>query len=127
MKKSVILTFLAFAVLSGCGKETVIKEVLVTSPPEVLQETPQANKYDAYIEYVVNSSAQARSWSESDLLELGTLVCQSFEEGLSFSDIIQIFSNNSSGLYDDELYASVFAAAVTFLCPEYKSYVDAQL
>jgi len=126
MKKSILLSIAAVVILSGCGKET-IREVLVTTPPTVAAAAPEANKYDLYLDALYSSSAQARSWAEADLLEFGSIVCDSFATGLTLSDIIEVFTKYSSGSYDDEFFASIIAASVTFICPEYKSYVNAQL
>lgn len=127
MKK---LIFTAFAVISlaACGKET-IREVLVTTPPTEAPQTsvPVANKYDNYLTALYDNSAQARTWDESDLLELGTLVCQTFDNGGTLDMVLNIFSQNSSGRYDDELFSAVIAASVIHLCPEWTNYVSAQL
>ncbi len=123
--KKIILSALAILSLSACGKETV-REVLVTTPPT---EAPavEVNKYDQYLEVLYNESAQARSWDEADLLEFGTVVCESFDNGATLDTVLTTMSNYSSGKYDDELFAAVIAAAVMHLCPEWQAYVSAQL
>ena len=124
MKKLAILLVPAF-LLSACGKETV-REVLITTPPT---EAPavELSKYDQYLNALYNGSAQARDWEEGKLLELGSLVCDYFDNGGNLSGLIDTFSSNAEGSYDTEFYAVVMASAVTFLCPEYKAYVSAQL
>lgn len=121
---SIILAIIA---LAGCGKETVIKEVLVTTPTTEAPVAPEANKYDSYLVALYENSAQARTWSESDLLELGTIVCQTFDDGGTLDGVITIFSQYSNGKYDDELFSAVIAGSVTFLCPEWADYVASQL
>ena len=123
--KKIILSALVVLSLSACGKETV-REVLVTTPPT---EAPavEVNKYDQYLEVLYNESAQARSWDEADLLEFGTVVCESFDNGATLDTVLTTMSNYSSGKYDDELFAAVIAAAVMHLCPEWQAYVGAQL
>ena len=123
--KKIILSALVVLSLSACGKETV-REVLVTTPPT---EAPavEVNKYDQYLEVLYNESAQARSWDEADLLEFGTVVCESFDNGATLDSVLTTMSNYSSGKYDDELFAAVIAAAVMHLCPEWQAYVSAQL
>lgn len=74
-----------------------------------------------------NESAQARSWTEADLLELGTTVCEVFDQGGTIDGLIEVFNENSSGNYDDELYSAVIAGSVIFLCPEWADYVKEQL
>ena len=123
--KKVILTALAVLSLAACGKETV-REVLVTTPPT---EPPvvELSKFDQYLEFLYVEAAQSRSWSEDQLLELGTTVCQVFDQGGTVQGLITIFNNNSSGKYDDEFYASIIAGSVLYLCPEYQTLVHAQL
>jgi hypothetical protein len=89
--------------------------------------TPSSNKYDDYLAAVLNNSAQARSWDESDLLELGTTVCQTFDEGGTLDGVITIFSQYSNGKYDDELFSAIIAGSVIYLCPEWSDYVSSQL
>lgn len=126
--KKLILTTLAVVSLAACGKETV-REVLVTTPepaPSVLP-APNYNKFDQYLEFLYSEAAQSRSWTEDQLLELGTTVCQVFEQGGTVDRLIEIFNENSTGKYDDDLYAAVIAGSVLYLCPEYAAVVQAQL
>ena len=125
------LVFSLVWALTSCGKETVIREVLVTTPTpatEAPAETqPKSNKYDQYIEFVLDNSGQARDWTESDLIETATLVCGAFDDGASLDSVVTVFSNNSSGDYDNELFAAIIGGAVTYLCPEWQGYVNSQL
>ena len=127
MKKLSIATILvAGLVLAGCGQKETIREVLVTTPPT---EAPavEMSKYDEYLAFIYNDSAQAREWDEAKLLELGSIVCDSFEAGATLDSVIDVFASNADGSYDTEFYASVMIASVTFLCPEYKTYVESQI
>lgn len=126
--KKIILSAMAIVALAGCGKTTV-KEVLVTTPePAPTPITAEdMNKFDSYLNALYDNSAQARSWSEDDLLHLGTLVCQTFDNGGTLDMVLNIFSQNSSGRYDDELFSAIIAASVVHLCPEWTDYVSAQL
>ena len=129
MKKMLLTTCVVIA-LAGCGKETVIKEVLVTTPPTEAPAPavePDSNKYDQYLDFVNDNSAQARQWTEADLLEMATLVCGAFDNGASLSAVVDVFSNSSTGRYDDELFAAIIGGSVTYLCPEYQSMVQSQL
>ena len=126
MKNKIAILVASLTILAGCGKET-IREVLVTTPPTEAPVTPEANKFDQYLDMLYNESAQARSWAEEDLLELGSTVCQAFDEGGTIDGIISIFNENSTGNYDDELYSAVIAGSVIFLCPEWADYVKEQL
>ena len=125
MKTKIAILIASLTILAGCGKETV-REVLVTTPPT---EAPavELSKYDEYLNFIYNDSAQAREWEESRILELGSIVCDSFAAGATLDSVIDVFAANANGSYDTEFYASVMVASVTFLCPEYESYVNAQL
>jgi hypothetical protein len=127
MKKTILILAGLTLGLAGCGQKETIREVLVTSPPATEAPAPELNKFDQYLEMLYNESAQARSWTESDLLELGTTVCEVFDTGGTIDGVIKIFSNNSTGAYDDELYSAVIAGSVLFLCPEWAAYVQSQL
>jgi hypothetical protein len=127
MKYKIITSAAIVLALAGCGQKETIREVLVTTPPATEAPAPELNKFDQYLEMLYNESAQARSWTESDLLELGTTVCEVFDTGGTIDGVIQIFSNNSTGAYDDELYSAVIAGSVLFLCPEWAAYVQSQL
>lgn len=127
MKKLIITTIAAVSILSACGQKETIREVLVTAPPSTDAPAPEMNKYDQYLQAVYDNSAQARAWDESDLLELGTTVCEVFDSGGTIDGVINVFSQNSTGKYDDELYSAVIASSVLFLCPEWAAYVQSQL
>jgi PBP1b-binding outer membrane lipoprotein LpoB len=129
MKKHLLAVCASALILSACGKETIVKEVLVTTPPVEVTEAPETdvNKFDAYLELLYSNSAQARNWDEADLLELGTIVCETFDDGGTLDQVLTVFSNNSTGKYDDELYSAVVAGAVMFLCPEWADYVQSQI
>ena len=127
MKRPIIAAALATVFLVGCGQKEVIREVLVTTPPATEAPAPELNKYDAYLEMLYNESAQARTWLESDLLELGTTVCEVFDQGGTIEGVINIFTKNYTGKYDDDLYSAVIAGSVIYLCPEWADYVQSQL
>jgi hypothetical protein len=125
-KKLIALTISSIALI-GCGKKEVIREVLVTTPPATEAPAVEMNKYDQYLQAVYDNSAQARAWDETDLLELGTTVCEVFDSGGTIDGVVNVFSQNSTGKYDDELYSAVIASSVLFLCPEWAAYVQSQL
>lgn len=131
MRKYLVATCVLTLLLTACGKETIIKEVLVTTAPVTteapLPQEPAKTKFDLYLEDLYGFSGQARSWTESDLLKFGTIVCDTFDRGNSLEDIIGVMSQYSEGSYDDELFAGVIYAAVTHLCPKHKAYVDSQI
>jgi hypothetical protein len=123
--KKVILAAMAVLSLTACGKET-IREVLVTTP-STEAPAPEVNKYDAYLNSLYDNSAQARTWTEDQLLKFGTLVCDAFGAGNTLARVIDVLQPYSNGSYDDELFAAIIAGSVTHLCPEYTSMIQAQL
>jgi hypothetical protein len=125
MKAKALILITSLAILAGCGKETV-REVLVNAPP-VEAPAVELTKYDQYLNALYNGSAQSREWSEARLLELGSIVCDSFESGATLDAVIQVFANNADGSYDTEFYAVVMTSAVSFLCPEFEAYVNSQI
>ena len=127
MNKTLTALTISSIIIAGCGQKETIREVLVTAPPATEAPAPELNKYDQYLEMLYNESAQARTWLESDLLELGTTVCEVFDQGGTIDGVINIFTKNSTGKYDDELYSAVIAGSVIYLCPEWADYVQSQL
>jgi len=124
--KTAIVAAVAALTLTGCGKETV-REVLVTTPPTEAPATTESNKYDNYLVFLYENSAQAREWTDADLLELGTIVCEVFDNGGTIQGVIETFSDYSNGKYDDDLYTAVIAGSVMYICPEWADYVQSQL
>lgn len=125
----IILAALAALTLSSCGKETVIKEVLVTSPPVETTSAPvqEANKFDQYLVSMYDTAAQSREWSDGELLEFGAIVCDAFTAGSSLRDVLTIFEKYSTGSYDDEFFVAVIGNSVLYLCPEHLNYVQSQI
>lgn len=133
MKKRVLATITSFLILSGCGKETIIREVLVTAAPTTttteatLPPVQSKTKFDLYLDEVYDFSAQAREWSDSQLLEFGTVICEAFSNGTTLNQIVEVMEKYSTGLYDNELFAGVIYASVVHLCPKYLSLMQSQL
>lgn len=127
MRTKLIALSISAIFIAGCGQKETIREVLVTTPPATEAPAPEANKYDQYLEMLYQNSAQARAWDESDLLELGNIVCDTFDAGGTLDGVLTIFAENADGSYDTDLYSSVIAGSVMFLCPEWASYVQGQL
>lgn len=85
------------------------------------------NKYDAYYEHVLNESGRANSMSKADVIQLGDLVCQAFDEGNSVAAVVSVMSRASSDSSDIELAAAAMWGATEYLCSEYKPMVQAYL
>lgn len=127
MKKHLLTVCASVFIFAACGSKETIREVLVTAPPATEAPAPEVNKYDKYLEMLFANSAQARAWDESDLLELGNIVCDTFDSGGTLDGVLTVFANNADGSYDMDLYSAVIAGSVTFLCPEWADYVKEQL
>lgn len=90
-----------------------------TNPPATA--APAANKYDQYLDHVYNNSGKAYTFGEAKLIEFGDLVCGALDDGNSIRAVVNLLSNYSSGYQDNELFASVVFASITYICPEYTS------
>ena len=97
------------------------------STPVSTPDVMPVNKYDSYYEYVLNESGRANSMSKSDVIKLGDLVCQAFDEGNSASAVINVMARASSDSSDVDLAAAALWGATEYLCPEYKAMVQAYL
>lgn len=126
--KKIMLVTLAVLSLAACGKETV-REVLVTAPPVSVTEAPapELNKFDQYLVSMYDSAAQSREWTDAELLEFGSIVCDSFDAGLTLAKVLSVFNDYSSGSYDDQFFVAVIGNAVLYLCPNHLSYVQSQI
>lgn len=131
MKKYIISASLTLA-LTACGSTTVIKEVAPSTTVEPVKETvvvtvpvevpapAKTNKYDDYMDHVLNNSGQANStWSKAQLIEFGDLVCGALDNGNSIRDVINLMNSYAVTSSDTELFVSVLVGAVMNLCPEY--------
>ena len=89
---------------------------IVTNPP-----APAKNKYDSYIDYVLNNSGQANTWSKADIIEFGDLVCQALDEGNSIRSVVNLLNGYANTTSDVELFASIMVGSITHICSEYLS------
>ena len=136
-KKNLAIAFLAlslfvlFIVLiipgdnSSAPKTTNAPAPVVTNPP--ITAAPVTNKYDDYMNHVLNNSGQANSWSKADVIEFGDLVCAALDKGNSISSVVNLLQGYAKSNSDIEFFASVAFGAITYICPEYKADLDAYL
>lgn len=97
---------------------------IVTNPPIT---APPANKYDQYMDHVLNNSGQANTWSKADVIEFGDLVCQALDKGNSIPAVVRLLESYAKTNSDVEFFASVVFGAITYICPEYKYAMDEYL
>lgn len=131
MKKTIIALLVTLS-LSACGKETIIKEVLVTTPSTEATTTtttqaPQTNKFQEYLYDLKEFSGKANTMDDAFLIEFGSIVCEAFDEGNSLEAVVSLLSDYSTGSTDDELYAGIIMSAVTNICSEHADMVQSQL
>lgn len=125
-KKNLAIAFLAvalfvlFIVLLIPGDKqsasTTTAAPVVTNPPIT---APPANKYDQYMNHVLNNSGQANTWSKAKVIEFGDLVCQALDEGTDIRRVVNLLESYGKTESDFEFFASVVFGAVTYICPEY--------
>jgi hypothetical protein len=121
---AIVVLVVIFSVPSSDTPETVdapVPSPIVTEPPA------STNKYDDYMDHVLNNSGKANSWSKSDIIEFGDLVCQALDEGNSVRAVVNLLNGYASTTSDVELFASVMTGAVIYICPEYKASMSAYL
>ena len=97
---------------------------IVTNPPIT---APPANKYDQYMDHVLNNSGQANTWSKADVIEFGDLVCQALDKGNSIPAVVRLLESYAKTNSDVEFFASVVFGSITYICPEYKYAMDEYL
>lgn len=105
--------------LVSCGTTTIVKEVPQTTLAPAPVVVPSSNKYEKYVEFVKSNSGQANSYTDSQLIETGDLVCNALDAGNQMSRITDILQNNAQNQSDLELYAAVMYGAIQHICPEY--------
>lgn len=72
---------------------------------------PAQNKYDQYINHVLNQSGKANTWTDANLIEFGDLVCQSLDNGSSIRQVVDILGRNVRNDSDVVFFASVVRGA----------------
>jgi hypothetical protein len=128
----VALVILVIILIAGSGssddssstKDTVAQQ---PAPVETNPPAPATNKYDNYMDHVLNNSGKANSWSKSDIIEFGDLVCQALDEGNSVRAVVNLLNGYASTTSDVEFFASVMTGAIMHICPEYKPAMSAYL
>jgi len=122
----VLGVFAAFALLIGVilapgDKNSTTQDTIASAPSYTIPSAPPVNKYDDYVNYVLNNSGKANTWSRADVIEFGDLVCQSLDNGNSIRSVTNLLEGYAKSKSDAELFASVMVGSISHLCPEYKS------
>lgn len=128
-KKNLAIAFLAVSIFililaivipgdkSSSPATTNAPAPVVTNPPVT---AAPANKYDQYMDHVLNNSGQANTWSKADVIEFGDLVCQSLDKGNTIPAVVRLLESYAKTDSDVEFFASVVFGSITYICPEYK-------
>ena len=131
-KKNLAIAFLAvalsflFIVLLIPGDSDNIS---TNTPAPVATNAPApqpspGNKYDDYMDYVLNNSGQANTWSKADVIEFGDLVCQALDKGNTIRSVVNLLNGYAKTGSDVEFFASVMIGSFRHLCPEYQTDLD---
>jgi hypothetical protein len=134
-KKNLAIAFLAVALfflfivllVPGDNKDTSTNTPAPVATDAPAPQAPSTNKYDDYMDHVLNNSGKANSWSKSDIIEFGDLVCQALDEGNSVRAVVNLLNGYASTTSDVEFFASIMTGAVLHICPEYKPAMSAYL
>lgn len=117
---SIVVLILAIAIPGDSNSSpatTAVSAPVVTNPPYT---PPAENKYDQYMDHVLNNSGQANTWSKADVIEFGDLVCQALDKGNSIPSVVNLLEGYAKTNSDVEFFASVVFGSITYVCPEYK-------
>jgi hypothetical protein len=117
-----VLLFIVLAIPSSNSddKSSVATDSIPVATQPPVQTSP-VNKYDDYVNYVLNNSGKANTWSRADVIEFGDLVCQSLDNGNSIRSVVNLLNGYANSNSDAELFASVMIGSINNLCPEYKT------
>lgn len=121
---SIFILILAIVIPSSNSSSSVTTDApapVITNPPYT---PPAQNKYDQYMDHVLNNSGQANTWSKADVIEFGDLVCGALDNGNSVRQVVNLLEGYAKSSSDVEFFASVAFGAITYICPEYKSDLD---
>jgi hypothetical protein len=93
-----------------------VTQPIPTNPPPAI-----VNKYDAYMDHVLNNSGQANTWSKAEVIEFGDLVCGALDNNTSIRSVVNLLNSYAKTNSDVELFASVMIGSIRHICPEYQS------
>jgi len=117
---SIVILILAIAIPGDKDTSpatTAAPAPVITNPPYT---PPAENKYDQYMNHVLNNSGQANTWSKADVIEFGDLVCQALDKGNTIPSVVNLLESYTKTDSDVEFFASVVYGAINYVCPEYK-------
>lgn len=103
--------------LGACTTE-VVREVPVSTDTRPPATAPAASKWDNYLDEV-KANASTYGWTNSDLTDTGSLVCEALDSGNSVREVAAVMEESAVTNDDIAIFAAVLYAAVLHLCPAY--------
>lgn len=107
--------------ISGCATETIVREVPAT--PAETSSAPRPNPVpssdEEFLDFVNKTASDARYWADSEIMEVGILVCEALDSGASMEEVADTMEASATTDGDIEIFSAIMFAAVTYLCPEY--------
>lgn len=119
MKKIAVLALSAMF-LTSCGTKTIVVEKAPETTTTVVSHTEQE-----YIDGVTaDFPSEVATLGKVKIVELGHLMCQSIDEGVTISDLV-----NMATRYDVDagFIGAVIREAVHNFCPENQWFIDSAL
>lgn len=119
------LATLSLIAVSGCSSQNPSSAVTITATatmtqaaPAIPQPQPQPQQgsrdTSAYIDFISSNAPSLLVASNSDLIDLGTSMCDAWDSGLTLDQTVAL--GVASGVTGDELAALVVGSAL-YLCP----------
>lgn len=138
MKKLLLPIAVSVLALTACTTKEIVREVtpttntpntqapIVTNPPV---NNPSYGDYQLFLNHVNSQSYAALTLPDSELMVAGDNVCSALDNGMSFSGMVTFLQNEVGYMTEDDatFLASVVAAAVVYLCPEYTAEMNSYL
>lgn len=144
-----LFALVGLVVLTACGSKTVYitdttpateapVETTTTVAPAPAPTRPQASYnpepssggYDEagfFGAVIVNAPTVYSILPDSDILNIGLIICEQFDAGMTLTQVTDLVLNAMAGSgtlgYMDEI-AAIEGAAIVFLCPEYAFWLD---
>lgn len=113
--------------LAGCTVDQPLRTlppvpVHTIAPAPVVTPAPALTADEQYLAGM-RSVYDFTGIPDSQLLDIGRQTCDTLDTGLSLMEIAVVMASTDG--IDPALVGSVFAGAITFLCPEYTDQLDA--
>lgn len=116
-------TALSVSACGGSGEPTPRETVYVESSPSE-NNSSQNNSSSVEEEFLYDislySTPELRAQPDAELIRLGEIICQAFDEGASLAQIVEAGNANGAGMSEQGII-TVAASAVVNFCPEHNN------